>query len=189
MKKIWWLAALAWVIAGALFASAGARAEAKCPWLNAATAGGVLGGEASMKVSVPVENGTMPRVEPNVYKDDQIRTDRFDVTCEFSRKSDSGLDTLRIVVETMKDPAKEFAGRLASCQGTTVALRAIGNEAAQCVTKGGSASGEEMVIARVRDRAFVLTVVRPFVTPALAAGSALRDDTRNVAEQIAGSLF
>jgi hypothetical protein len=188
MRKVWWLAASTFVIAGALLAPEG-RAEAKCPWLNAATAGGVLGGEASMTVSAPAEHGTMPHTEPNVYQEDQVRTDRFDVTCEFSRKADSGTYTLRIVVETMKDPAKEFAGQLAHCPGTTVALRAIGNEAVQCVAKNGFSNGEEMVIARVRDRAFVLTVIRPSAAPASTTGDALRDDTRNIAEQIAGSLF
>lgn len=186
--RLWWLAATGLAIAGALLAPIEGRAEAKCPWLNAATAGGLLGGEASMTVSAPAEHGTMPHTEPNVYKEDQVRADRFDVTCEFSRKADSGVYSLRIVVETMKDPAKEFAGQLAHCPGTTVALRAIGNEAVQCVAKSGFASGEEIVIARVRDRAFVLTVILP---PAAASptGDALRDDTRNIAEQIAGSLF
>jgi hypothetical protein len=46
-----------------------------------------------------------------------------------------------------------------------------------------------MVIARVRDRAFVLTVIRPSAAPASTTGDALRDDTRNIDEQIAGSLF
>ena len=189
MRRVWWLAVSVLVVTGALLAPMNGRAESKCPWLNAATAAGLLGGEASMTVSAPAEHGTMPHTEPNVYKDDQVRIDRFDVTCEFSRKADSGVYSLRIVVETMKDPVTEFAGRLANCPGTTVALRAIGNEAVQCVAKSGFSSGEEMVIARVRDRAFVLTVVRPPAAGAPQALDVLHDDTRNIAEQIAGSLF
>ena len=188
MRRMLWLAASGLVICAALLAPMRGRAEAKCPWLNAATAGGLLGGEASMTVSAPAEHGTMPHTEPNVYKEDQVRMDRFDVTCEFSRKADSGVYSLKIVVETMKDPATEFAGRLANCQGTVV-LKAIGNEAVQCVAKSDFASGEEMVIARVRDRAFVLTVIRPLAATASQTADVLHDDTRNIAEQIAGSLF
>ena len=189
MRKVWWLAVSVLVVCAALLAPMRGRAEAKCPWLNAATAGGLLGGEASMTVSAPAEHGTMPHTEPNVYKEDQVRMDRFDVTCEFSRKADSGVYSLKIVVETMKDPATEFAGRLANCQGTTVPLRAIGNEAVQCVAKSGFSSGEEMIIARVRDRAFVLTLIRPPAATAPQTAEVLHDDTRNIAEQIAGSLF
>jgi hypothetical protein len=189
MRRIWWLAVSVLVLCAVLLAPMRGRAEAKCPWLNAATAGGLLGGEASMTVSAPAEQGTMQHTEPNVYKEDQVRMDRFDVTCEFSRKADSAVYSLKIVVETMKDPVTEFAGRLANCPGTTVALRAIGNEAVQCVAKSGFSSGEEMVIARVRDRAFVLTVIRPPASTVPPAADVLHDDTRNIAEQIAGSLF
>lgn len=189
MRRKWWLAVSVLAVWAILLAPMRGRAEAKCPWLNAATAGGILGGEASMMVSAPAEHGTMPHTEPNVYKEDQIRMDRFDVTCEFSRKADSGVYSLKIVVETMKDTATEFAGRLANCQGTTVALKAIGNEAVQCIAKSGFSSGEEMVIARVRDRAFVLTVIRPPAATAPQTADILHDDTRNIAEQIAGSLF
>ncbi len=189
MRRMWWLAVSVLVVAVALLVPMKGRAEAKCPWLNAATAGGLLGGEASITVSAPAEHGAMPHTEPNVYSEDQVRMDRFDVTCEFSRKTDSGVYSLKIVVETMKDPATEYAGRLANCQGTTVALRAIGNEAVQCVVKSGFSSGEEMVIARVRDRAFALTVIRPQAATTPQAADVLHDDTRNIAEQIAGSLF
>jgi hypothetical protein len=115
--------------------------------------------------------------------------DRFDVSCEFKRTTDAGVSSLGIVVKTMSDPHSEFAARLAGCEGTTVPLKGIGNEAVQCVLTNGASSGEQMVIARVRDRAFVLTVVRPPAKAAPNEGDTLRDDTRNMAEQIAGSLF
>jgi len=119
---------------GALFAPQRSFAETKCPWLNAATAAGVLGGEVQMAVTAPVDPGPVKGVGTAMYSD-QVRMDRFDVTCEFTRKTDSGTDTLSISVKTMKDQAKEFASFLAQCGGSTAALRGIGNEAVQCVRK------------------------------------------------------
>jgi hypothetical protein len=120
---------------------------------------------------------------------DQLRTDRFDVSCDFSRKEPASVSKLSIVVKTMSDPARDFAFFLAQCAGPTVALKGIGNEAVQCLMKDSSHAGYQQVIARVRDRAFVLTVNRATTTTPGGSGDGLRDDTRNIAEQIAGSLF
>jgi hypothetical protein len=155
------------------------HAEPHCPWLNAATAGGLLGGDVVMTVSARMEH--VPGQGSHVAQD-QVRMDRFDTTCEFTRKAGHESSSLRIVVTTMADPAKEYAAMLAKCGGT-VALKGIGNEAVQCRNKN---MAEEQVIARVRDRAFVLTVHRP---PAPEGGDALRADTENIAEQVAGSIF
>jgi hypothetical protein len=91
---------------------------------------------------------------------------------------------LRIVVHTMEVPSKDFAAYLSQCDGATIPLKAIGNEAFQCVLK--DTSGEEQVIGRVRERAFILTIRRNLPT---LPKEGLREDTRNIAEQVAGSLF
>jgi hypothetical protein len=190
LKRQWWLVVSALMIAGWLLAPADCRAEAKCPWLNAATAAGVLGGDVQMTVSAPVDPGTVKGVGTAMYPD-QVRMDRFDVTCEFSRKMDSALYTLGIVVKTMNDPAKEYASFLTHCE-STVALKGIGNEAVQCVMKNDGknpGNAQEQIIARVRDRAFLLTVSRDAKMPTTAATNGLHDDTKNMAEQVAGSLF
>jgi hypothetical protein len=186
LRTLQWIVISGVILAGTLLVSRESRADAKCPWLNAATAAGVLGGEVQMTVTAPMEHTPGQGTYQN---QDQIRMDRFDVNCEFNRKADSGIFTLKIIVETMKDPAKEFAGYLARCTGTPVPLRAIGNEAVFCAVKTGAVTGEEKIVARVRDRAFVLTVIRPPVPSAPATVDGVRDDTRNIAEQIAGSLF
>jgi hypothetical protein len=173
---------------GVLLLPGRCTAQAKCPWLNAATAAGVLGGDVQMAVTAPVEPGPVKGVGTAMYSD-QVRMDRFDVSCEFTRKVSSGTDTLRIAVKTMKDQAKDFASFLALCGGPKVALKGIGNEAVQCVMKNNSGMAQQQVIARVRDRAFVLAITRPAAEAADAPGDGLRDDTRNTAEQIAGSLF
>ena len=140
-----------------------------------------------MAVTAPAEPGPVKGVGTAMYAD-QLRMDRFDVTCDFTRKVESGTDTLRIVVKTMSDQVKDFPTFLALCGGPTVALKGIGNQAIQCMIKNDGGKAQQQVIARVRDRAFVLTITRPATEPG-AAGDELRDDTRNTAEQIAGSLF
>lgn len=155
-------------------------AQARCPWLNAATAGGLLGGEVELHVSAPVEPPGGVKTEPGVYAMDQVRMDRYDVSCEFARKVEGGVYTLSIAVTTMRDVAKEFAAAVAGCGGR-VAIRGVGNEAFQC-----AAAGQEEVIARVRDRVFVMKVRRG---AAPGQKAELQADSRNIAEQVAGSLF
>jgi hypothetical protein len=141
-----------------------------------------------MSVTAPADPGSVKGVGAASYYD-QIRTDRFDVSCDFTRKMASNPYSLSIVVKTMADYKKDFATYLALCGGSTMPLRGIGNEAVQCVGKDLSAAGEEKVIARVRDRAFVLTVRREVKPQAGSDAGELSDGARNTAEQVAGSLF
>jgi hypothetical protein len=161
LLRILAVAVLGWVISPAV-----CHADVRCLWLNAATAGGVLGGTVQMSVTPLTLQG--------------------DATCEFSRKQDSTVSMLRIVVHTMDAPSKDFASYVSQCKGTTTPLKAIGNQAVQCVLKDSSTTGEEQVIGWVRDRAFILTIRR---NASLLPKEGLSDETRNVAEQVAGSLF
>ena len=166
MQKQLWIATLFVVAALSALCPALCRAEVKCPWLNAATAEGLLGGKVQMNITPPTAQG--------------------DTTCEFSSQQDAIVSILRIEVHTMEVPSKEFASYLSQCSGTTFPLKAIGNEAVQCVLKGSSTPSEEQIIGRVRERVFLLSVRRN------ASGlpkDGLHEDTRNIAEQIAGSLF
>ncbi len=144
------------------------HAEARCLWLNTATASGFLGGD--------VETIITPLSPPG------------DETCEFSRKLGTAVLMLRIVVHTMDEPSKDYASYLAQCGGASAPLKGIGNEAVQCLKKSGSGGGEEMVIGRVRERAFIVTVSRTDIAQSVTLNG-LREDTRNIAEQVAGSLF
>lgn len=157
-------------IIGALLLPVKCCAQAKCPWLNAATAAGVLGGEVKLSVTPPTNLG--------------------DVGCEFSLKSAAGIVALRIEVSTLNDPAYEFpVYRSRSCVGTSFPLRAIGNEAYQCISTITHSGGEDKVIGRVRERAFTLTINRGITSPSTPKTSELNAETRNTAEQIAGGLF
>jgi hypothetical protein len=156
------------VIAGLITSQRQCFAEVPCPWLNAATAGGVLGGE--------VQSSTV------------AMTPEGDGTCRFVRKQGPSTFTLSIDVHTMPLPSKTFATYLAQCKGTTLPLTAIGNEAFQCVSRSGPSDVEEQVIGRVRDRAFVLTINANLAKQA-PAKTGLSPETRNIAEQVAGALF
>jgi hypothetical protein len=132
-----------------------------CPWLNAATAGGVLGGPVAVTVT-------------------RAKTGD-DASCGFIRHDGSMVDELRIEVETMLSPAKDFPSYVARCHAPAVPLKAIGNEAQAC--SDGSA---EQVIGRVRDRAFLVRISASGRSP---RPDILRDKARKVAEQVAGILF
>jgi hypothetical protein len=148
--------------------SAACHAEVRCLWLNVATASGFLGGDVEAAIS--------PLSPPG------------DEACEFHHKQGFASSMLRIVVHTMDSPPNEFASYLAQCDGTKAPLKGIGNEAVQCLNKNGLIGEEERIIGRVRERAFIITVSRPESANHTAL-IGLRDDTRNIAEQVAGNLF
>ena len=141
--------------------SIGGAAEI-CPWLNTATAGGFLGG--------PVTSFTVKHAQMGA-----------DASCDFVRRNGAAVSGLRIEVETMHSPAKDFTAYAARCHAPSVPLRAIGNEAVACTDNGA-----ELVVGRVRDRAFVVRITTN--DRALRPG-ALRDKARQAAEQVAGILF
>jgi hypothetical protein len=154
------------LLAIACLPSIGVAAEA-CPWLNAATAGGVLGGR--------IAKVTIRRAQTN-----------DDASCEFVRDEGSLLFELRIEVETMPSPAKDFASYAARCHSPTAPLNAIGNEALSCTAELDEGRLAEQVIGRVRGRAFL---VRITTNDRSAHASELRDKARKTAEQVAGILF
>jgi len=139
------------------------HAEDRCPWMNRATAGGLLGGEASMRVTAAdADNGS----------------------CAFELRQGDSLSRLTIQVTTMRTPKTDFASYLARCPNGTP-LKAIGNEAVTCP---GTDHDErfEQVVGRVRDHAFI---VRVSTTGRGADAGALRERAAKAAEQVAGILF
>lgn len=165
MSNRWFITLIFALIIGTFIAPLRGLAEVQCPWLNSATAAGVLGGEVQANVTPLTPQG--------------------DTTCDFKRTEHSGVSSLTIAVHTMALPSKDFATYLARCTGTAVPLKAVGNEAIQCVQNNG---GEE-IIGRVRERAFVIDLKRSTAGQRSSTASGLSDEARNVAEQVAGALF
>lgn len=158
---------------------AASRAE-NCPWLNAATAGGLLGGEVTAEVTHPAMS---------------------DVTCKFVLKDSSVHAKLEIVVHTMATVGDEFPQILAECGPASTPIRAIGNEAVGCTKSDAPDMMTEEIVSRVRDRSFILrwTMPKPQASsqpeskPAGEAASPaedeIKDKVQNVGQQVAGSLF
>ncbi len=172
MKRLNWLVLIlltAGYVAGARVCDA---QQAPCPWLNAATAGGFLGGDVQSSVLAVTADG--------------------DATCEFTRTVNSTTSMLRIAVHTMAHPPQEFPAYLASC-ANGLSLKGIGNEAVECIPGSGAARGEELIIGRVRERAFIITIKADWIrsprTSPTKTRNPISDDSENLAEQVAGSLF
>jgi hypothetical protein len=143
------------------------HASENCPWLNAATAAGALNGSVTFTV---IHSGE----------------DKQDASCEFTHREGDVLTSLRIEVETMKDPSREFASYCGKCGRDATPLRAIGNEALACSLGGKKKPISEHVVSRVRDRAFIVGVSSSFPS---ADRGVLREKTEKIAEQVAGFLF
>jgi len=168
VSKKYFIALIFTVIVGT-FITPRCLAEVQCPWLNSATAAGVLGGEVQANVTALTPQG--------------------DTTCDFKRIENSAVSVLTIAVHTMALPSKDFATYLARCAGTAVSLKGIGNEAVLCVPSSGSGNGGEQIIGRVRDRAFVIDLKRSSTRQPTSTASGLSEEARNVAEQVSGALF
>lgn len=138
-----------------------------CPWLNAATAGGFLGGTVTTATARPAKSGD-------------------DVNCDFIRLAGSVTLEIRIETHTMPSPSKDFAAFAAHCRDAAVPLRAIGNEALACSDKAGDGGVAEQVVGRVRERAFRVRISSSDHT---AQPDILREKARKIAEQVAGILF
>lgn len=147
--------------------AAHAAATQTCPWLNSATAAGVLEGPVTVSVN---------------YLD----PDNKDAACEFTYRADHTVHTLRIEVNTMKDPSHDFSQYNAKCGQDAKAVLAIGNEAIVCCIPGYDKQIAEQVVSRVRERAFIVGVLS---NGPVAERDAMREKARKVAEQVAGFLF
>ncbi len=143
------------------------HAEEACPWLNSATASGVLGGAVTSVVTHESKN-------------------KDDATCEYTSKTGAFTEALRITVNTMANRQRDFARYISQCGPSSTSMRAIGNEAVACTYRKNDGEQGEQIISRVRDRAFW---VRVTTNSTLAMHESLREQARNVAEQVAGFLF
>jgi hypothetical protein len=142
------------------------RAKAYCPWLNEATAAGVVNGPVTMEVKSAGGRGG---------------------SCIFRLTADPSAYGLWIVVEKV-DTTSGMMTHGAQCASAAVPLKGIGNEAAMCEVKMGS-SYVEQVVGRVRDQMFVVTLGVPMSPDPSANEEMLKQRVARVSEQVAGSLF
>jgi hypothetical protein len=144
------------------------RGQAKCPWINEATARGILGGAVTLTAKV---------------------SDHGDGFCEFSQQHRAVVHQLRVSVDIMTDIPKQFPTYLAQCPPNSTPLRAIGNEAVMCSIQGKEDQPAERVVGRVRDQAFVVSVSSSVQDDPSMTQEKRREKANLVAEQVAGILF
>ena len=156
------------LLAIAFFTPAICHAQTKCPWLNEATARGILGGDVTL----------------NVKLDDQGAG-----VCKFSRRQGTTTHELRISVDLMTDIPKQFPAHLAQCPPKSPPLPATGNEAFTCTTHTKETHYAELVVGRVRNQAFAVSLSSTVQDDSSMTQKERREKTNLVAEQVAGILF
>jgi len=147
---------------------AAAQAPAACPWINLATASGVLDGEASLSL---------------------INQSPTNTTCTFEYKSGDEIRTLSVQVIRMVDPGKEYAPYKAQCDRDATPMRAIGNEALLCPASGLANAHGLRVVGRVRTNAFILTLSTTAKSSSVMTQQAMEGKIGFVAELVSGNLF
>jgi hypothetical protein len=154
----------------ALFTPAICNAQTKCPWLNEATARGILSGPVTVTVTV----------KPG---------DQASGICKFIRQQGAATHELRISVDLMTDVPKQFPMHLAQCPPKSPPLPATGNEAVTCTTHTKENHYADLVVGRVRNQAFVVSISSTAQDDPSMAQKERREKTNQIAEQVAGILF
>ena len=141
-----------------------------CPWLNVATASGVLRSSDN--------SGTMAAMSQGSKE-----------ACTFLYHDATASRELRITTEEVKDTGHAMSSYKAHCSGAIAPVQAIGNEAVMCAADfRGQAAGEQ-VIGRVRDQVFTVAISTSARNDPFMSSEELKEKTRNIAEQVAGALF
>lgn len=141
--------------------------QARCPWLNVATASGVLGGPALLTVENPAANET---------------------SCVFRYQTAKTVEVLQVDVRLRQDAGKGIVADQSTCTGPGTPVRAIGNEAVLCADDSKGSRGNE-VIGRVRDSIFRVVISTSAKNDLALTHDVLEQKARDTAEQIAGALF
>ena len=147
-----------------------ARAANNCPWMNEATASGLLGGNAVGAYTA--QNVDHPAV------------------CTFAQSTSDVTRTLRITVDVTKDDAHARLMQLqAACGPNPAPLKAIGNEAIACMMDDGIEGRCARAAGRVRDQVFEILITTTRKDDPILTRDALRIRIDTAAEQVSGNLF
>ncbi|UWZ82795.1 hypothetical protein [Occallatibacter riparius] len=145
-----------------------ARAANNCPWLNEATASGILGGDAT-GLYEPAEAG-----KP--------------ATCTFAQTESGITRQLVIAVEIVAKPHDRLVELMHNCGPMSQPVPSIGNEALRCAAADGKAHGER-VIGRVRDQIFTISITTTAERDSVLAPHELAMRSLTAAEEVSGNLF
>jgi hypothetical protein len=160
-----------WIVAGAFsLMSVPCSAQSTCPWINAATASGVLGGSSTMEVN---------------------NTGASTGVCVFRFQDQAQNNTLRISVikaERPENAGKEMMPFESKCTASGLPLKGVGNEAILCASDTAKWNGE-LVVGRVRDNIFTVVINDATGDNPAATKDDLEDKAQEIAKMVAGILF
>jgi hypothetical protein len=144
------------------------HAQAQCPWLNEATAHGILGGDVTLSVKLNKQGAGV---------------------CKFTRHHGAANRELRISVTLLTDIPRQFPAYLTQCPPRSTPLRATGNEAVTCSKDSKEDHYAEIVVGRVRNQAFAVVVNSTVQDDPSMTQEMRRDRAKLAAEMVAGILF
>lgn len=145
------------------------QAKNNCPWINEATAGGLLGGEAV---------GEFTAASPGQP-----------AVCTFTQTGANFTRTLRITVEVVPDTHARLEIATQACGKNAAPIQAIGNEASLCALDTHNVGLTELVVGRVRDQLFTITLSTTLKDDLILTRMALKEKIYTASEQVAGNLF
>jgi hypothetical protein len=148
-------------------ASLHCHAQSLCPWINAATAEGVL--DVKVKASVQETPGK-------------------DTNCIFKSVDTNGTRSLVVEVHDIGDREKGYSEAESKCTSAPTPVRGLGNEAFECVADH-SDSHAMMIIGRVREKLFVVSVIMTGRIDRGLTAASLEDKVTIAAGQVVGNLF
>jgi len=146
-----------------------AHAANNCPWINEATVSGVLDGQA---VGSFIQG---PVGQPS--------------TCNFVSKPAGGIRMFTISVETVQNAHTRVMGMTKACKQPSEILPAIGNEAYVCTTEHGKEAVAELVVGRVRDQVFTISISATGKGNLMLSTQDLKLRISTASEQVSGNLF
>jgi hypothetical protein len=146
-----------------------AHAANNCPWINEATASGLIGADAvgSYTDATP----TQPAV------------------CTFVQSAPGITRTLRITVLQTPSYQTVLQAEDKTCAGAATPMIAIGNEAIACSADDRRKLSAERVVGRVRDQVFTITLSTTQKDDSILNRSELKARIATAAEQVSGNLF
>lgn len=158
---------LALLVIFAFSAPRHSNAQNSCPWINDATVAGVL--EANVQTSVqemPVKG----------------------MICAFKTAEQTGTRSLVVEIRAVGDREKSLAAAESRCTSAATAVIGLGNEAFECVADQAGSHGMIM-IGRVRDTLFVVTVMMPVHRDQKTNDASLEEKLTIATGQVVGNLF
>ena len=160
---------LALLFVGIFGLAADCFAKNNCPWINEATASGLLGGDAVNEFTEA--SAGQPAV------------------CTITQTGAGFTRTLRITVEVVPDTHARWQSAAQSCGKNGASLQAIGNESTMCPLDNHSAGLAELVVGRVRDQLFTITLSTTLKDDIILTRMSLKEKAYTASEQVAGNLF